>query len=226
MSKFILQCQGVSKSFTDGECQINILNSINLDLCRGQTLAIMGASGSGKSTLLQIMGGLDQPDSGEVILAGQSMMKLSPNMISALRNRALGFVFQFHHLLVEFTALENVMIPLLIARQAPYQARRQATSILKKVGLGSRLDHRPASLSGGERQRVAIARALVNQPECILMDEPTGNLDVHTATQVMTLFQQLNHDLGTAMVVVTHDLALAQSMQHQLDMQDGSLNQP
>ena len=224
MSKFVLQCQGVSKSFADGERQINILNSINLDLCRGQTLAIMGASGSGKSTLLQIMGGLDQPDAGEVILAGQSMMKLSPNMISALRNRALGFVFQSHHLLVEFTALENVMIPLLIARQAPDQARRQSISILKQVGLGARLDHRPASLSGGERQRVAIARALVNQPECILMDEPTGNLDVHTATQIMALFQQLNQALGTAMVVVTHDLALAQSMQQQLNMQDGSLN--
>ena len=226
MSKLVLQCHGVGKSFNDGDQQINVLNGINLKLCQGQTLAITGASGSGKSTLLQILGGLDQPDVGEVILAGQSMTGLSPNMISALRNRALGFVFQFHHLLSEFTALENVMIPLLIGcRQSPGQACQRATAMLQQVGLGPRLNHRPAALSGGERQRVAIARSLVNQPQCVLMDEPTGNLDSHTATQIITLFQHLNQSLGTAMVVVTHDSVLAKSMQQQLNMQDGNLCQ-
>jgi lipoprotein-releasing system ATP-binding protein len=226
MSEWVLQCQDIDKSFNDGGRQIQVLNGINVNLCQGQTLAITGASGSGKSTLLQIMGGLDQPDAGEVILAGQSMAGLSARMIAALRNRALGFVFQFHHLLAEFTALENVMIPLLIGHQSPSQSRQKATTMLQQVGLGSRLDHRPAALSGGERQRVAIARSLVNQPQCVLMDEPTGNLDIHTAAQIMTLFRHLSQALGIAMVVVTHDLVLAKSMQQQLNMQGGNLDQP
>jgi lipoprotein-releasing system ATP-binding protein len=226
-NNIILQCRGLTKTFTQGGMKVPVLREINLDIHQGETVAIVGASGSGKSTLLHILGGLDAPTAGEVSLLGSRMDKLSALAQGDLRNQALGFVYQFHHLLPEFSALENVAMPLLIGAKARNlsvaEAKRQATEMLNDVGLSHRLTHKPGELSGGERQRVAVARALVTRPACVLADEPTGNLDRGTADQVFDLILQLNKKIGTALIMVTHDPTLAARMQRKLTLTDGVL---
>jgi lipoprotein-releasing system ATP-binding protein len=226
-NNIILQCRGLTKTFTQGGMKVPVLREINLDIHQGETVAIVGASGSGKSTLLHILGGLDAPTAGEVSLLGSRMDKLSALAQGDLRNKALGFVYQFHHLLPEFSALENVAMPLLIGAKARNlsvaEAKRQATEMLNDVGLSHRLTHKPGELSGGERQRVAVARALVTRPACVLADEPTGNLDRGTADQVFDLILQLNKKIGTALIMVTHDPTLAARMQRKLTLTDGVL---
>ncbi|MBS99752.1 MAG: lipoprotein-releasing system ATP-binding protein LolD [Oceanospirillaceae bacterium] len=223
MNKVVLDAQGLRKSFVEAGQTMTIIDEVSLSVAAGERVAIIGASGSGKSTLLNILGGLDKPDSGQVSVSGDSLYMLSERRRAALRNRALGFVYQFHHLLNEFSALENVAMPLLIARTAPKEARKRACHLLSQVGLEHRLSHKPGQLSGGERQRVAIARALVCEPACVLMDEPTGNLDRHTAEEVERLLERLNREQGTAFVTVTHDMALAQRMDRVLEIRDGCL---
>lgn len=219
----VLQCQNLAKHFTDGQRKIQIFEQLNFQVSAGETVAIMGASGTGKSTLLHLLGGLDTPSAGEILIQGQAMSALNSKQRGRLRNQYLGFVYQFHHLLPEFSALENVMMPLLIANTPTAQARQAAEDILGQVGLSERLTHRPAQLSGGERQRAAIARAMVTQPACILADEPTGNLDEDTASAVMKLFLDLKQQYQTALVVVTHDQKVANLMDHKYLLRHGEL---
>ncbi|HEY4365907.1 MAG TPA: lipoprotein-releasing ABC transporter ATP-binding protein LolD [Steroidobacteraceae bacterium] len=219
----VLTCTALSKHFQQGDTRVDVLNGVELNVAAGERLAIVGASGSGKTTLLQLLGGLDLPSSGAVTIAGQSINSLSDAARGDLRNRALGFVYQFHHLLPEFSALENVAMPLLIRRMPVEEARSRARHLLERVGLASRVEHRPAQLSGGERQRAAVARALVTQPKVVLADEPTGNLDGANARQVFELMLELNRELGTALVIVTHAPELASRMQRTLTLTDGIL---
>jgi lipoprotein-releasing system ATP-binding protein len=219
----ILACDGVHKHFEEAGQRLEVLRGVELQVRAGETLAIIGASGSGKTTLLQILGGLDLPTRGTVRLMGLAFAELSDAARGDLRNRALGFVYQFHHLLPEFSALENVAMPLLVRRTSAADARREAQWFLDRVGLGQRLTHRPAQLSGGERQRAAVARALVTRPKLVLADEPTGNLDGRNAEGVLELMLELNRELGTSLVLVTHSSAIASRMQRVLTLQDGQL---
>lgn len=219
----ILACSQLSKSFFDGNQSIDVLQGIDLAIYPGDTVSIMGTSGVGKSTLLHLLGGLDKPSSGEVCIQGLSWAALNERKRCQLRNQYLGFVYQFHHLLPEFSALENVALPLLLSHETVKEAKSKAVDILQQVGLGMRLQHKPAELSGGERQRVAIARALVNRPLCVVADEPTGNLDETTAGQLFELLLALNSSLKTALVIVTHDPVLAAKMKRQLKLKAGHL---
>ncbi len=223
MNNILLRCQDLIKTYREGELETPVLRGINLTVMQKEMLAIVGSSGSGKSTMLHLLGALDTPTSGTVLFEQQDIYQWNSQQQAQFRNRELGFVYQFHHLLGEFTALENVAMPLLIGGMAVKKASQMATEMLGRVGLSHRITHRPAELSGGERQRVAIARALVNEPHLVLADEPTGNLDHKSATAIYELMCQLNRELGTAFVVVTHDRELAGKLHRQVHMVDGAL---
>lgn len=225
MSDIVLECSGLNRTFTTGPQVLHILKDIELQISKGDRIAIVGASGSGKSTLLHCIGGLDQITSGQLRIQGADYFSLSQKRRAAVRNRQLGFVYQFHHLLPEFTALENVAMPMLIGGAPISQARLAATQMLSRVGLENRIEHKPSELSGGERQRAAIARAMVTQPACLLADEPTGNLDRKTAGQVYDLMIELNEQSSTALVMVTHDHELAEKMDRVLTLTDGILQE-
>ena len=219
----VLEANHVVKSYREGTSALPVLKDVNLRIHAGEAVAVLGASGSGKSTLLHVLGGLDGLDAGRVAIAGEDLAALKESELDRLRNRSLGFVYQFHHLLPDFTALENVAMPLLIGKKKPAEINSRALEMLKAVGLEHRANHRPSELSGGERQRVAIARALVNNPRLVLADEPTGNLDARNADSIFQLLGELNRLQGTAFLVVTHDLQLAKRMSRQLEMRDGRL---
>ena len=223
MNDLVLDVQGLRKSYEQGETSVEVLKNVDLQVLTGQKHAIIGASGAGKSTLLHLLGGLDRASGGSVTVMGKTLDKMSEKQLGILRNKHLGFIYQFHHLLAEFSALENIMMPLLIRRESMESATEQAMLLLQQVGLEHRSTHKPGELSGGERQRVALARALVTHPDCVLADEPTGNLDEKTAEAMMDLMLSLNETRKTALVIVTHDLSIAGSMQFQWEMHDGGL---
>ncbi len=219
----VIEAKGISRGFRQGPKRVQVLEDVSLQVPAGTSMAIVGASGSGKSTLLHILGGLDKPDEGDVFVDGKSIWQMSERQRSDLRNARMGFIYQFHHLLPEFTALENVAMPLLIRGESTTDAAKRAAALLDKVGLGQRLDHKPGELSGGERQRAAVARALVGNPGCILGDEPTGNLDERIANQVFDQLLELNTELNTSLILVTHDMNLAARMNQRFELHMGSL---
>jgi lipoprotein-releasing system ATP-binding protein len=222
-NRAVLECRDLVRTFDDGASRVEVLKGVNLDINEGERIAIVGSSGSGKSTLLHCLGGLDLPNSGEIRMSGKNLAQLDEAERGELRNSEMGFIYQFHHLLPEFSALENTAMPLLIGGVDVAAARERASLVLEKVGLKHRLDHKPSELSGGERQRAAIARALINNPRCVFADEPTGNLDRHTAEQVYELMLELNKEQGTSFVVVTHDPDIAKRMDRILHLEDGQL---
>ena len=224
MNNGILKCEKVVKKYDDGALSVQVLNGLDLEVSQGQSVSIIGSSGSGKSTLLHILGGLDRPSEGRIVLMGSDLGQLNQKQLGHLRNQYLGFVYQFHHLLPEFSALENVMMPLLIGKKPKAEAEAQAVAMLEKVGLAQRVLHRPSELSGGERQRAAIARALVTRPKCLLADEPTGNLDRKNAQNVLDMMLDLKNELNTSLIVVTHDDELAVRFERVLTMKDGHLH--
>lgn len=223
MNNSIIVCDNLSKVYQEGRLATSVLEGVNLSVSKGELLAIVGTSGSGKSTLLHLLGALDAPTTGNILFNGNNIHQLSSKQQSKWRNQELGFVYQFHHLLSEFSALENVAMPLLIAGESIKSAQKKATELLNRVGLSERIQHRPSELSGGERQRVAIARALINKPSLVLADEPTGNLDAKSAESVYQLLKELNTEFGTAFIVVTHDQQLANKLDRQLYMSNGIL---